>query len=200
MGERMRPKIKARMGKEEIVRAAVEVVGKYGMQALTIATIAETAKMSKTNFYRHFGGKDDIYYAIADYIGAAIMGKAAEIAAGSRKQLEKLEAIFFSHMTLVGEQPGIPRFVNSEDVQLSDRKLAETVAFHIGNYVKIVAAVVATGVENGELRQDISPRETALTFIGIIQFAALRWTISGASFNKQEETEKLWHNFLLLAC
>ncbi len=128
------------------------------------------------------------------------MGKAAEIAAGSRKQLEKLEAIFFSHMTLVGEQPGIPRFVYSEDVHLSDRKLAETVAFHIGNYVKIVAAVVATGVEKGELRQDLSSRETALTLIGMIQFAALRWTISGASFDKPEEARKLWRNFLLLAC
>jgi AcrR family transcriptional regulator len=182
------------------VQAAVEVVGKYGMQALTIGAISETAGMSKTNFYRHFDGKDDIYYAIADYIGAAIMGKASEIAAGSRKQLEKLEAIFFSHLSLVGEQPGISRFVYSEDVHLSDRKLAETVAFHIGNYVKIVAAVVATGVEKGELRPDLSSRETALTFIGMIQITALRWTISGASFNKQEETQKLWRNFLLLAC
>ena len=196
----MRPNTSARVHKEEIVQAAVEVVGKHGMQALTIAAIAETAGMSKTNFYRYFSGKDDIYYAIADYIGSAIMGKAAAIAAGSRKQLEKLEAIFFSHMTLVGEQPGIPRFVYSEDVHLSDRKLAETVAFHIGNYVKIVAAVVATGVERGELRQDLSSRETALTFIGMIQFAALRWTISDASFDKQEEARQLWRNFLMLAC
>ncbi len=196
----MLQKQSTRVHKEEIVQAAVEVVGKYGMQALTIGAIADTAGMSKTNFYRHFGGKEEIYYAIADYIGSAIMGKASEIAAGSRKQLEKLEAIFFSHMTLIARQPGIPRFVNSEDVQLSDRKLAETIAFHIGNYVKIVAAVVATGVEKGELRQDISSRETALTFIGMIQFTELRWTISGASFDKQEEAQKLWRNFLLLAC
>ncbi len=132
----MRPKISARMGKEEIVQAAVEVIGKYGVQGLTIAAIAKTAGMSKTNFYRHFGGKEEIFYAVADYIGSAIMGKAAEIAAGSRKQLEKLEAIFFSHLMLVGEKPGIPRFVNSEDVQFNDGKLAETVAFHIGNYVQ----------------------------------------------------------------
>lgn len=189
----------SRIHKEEIVQAAVEVVGKYGVQALTISAIAETAGMSKTNYYRHFSGKEDIYYAIVDYIGTAIMGKAAEIAAGSRKQLEKLEAIFFSHLTLVGEKPGIPRFVNSDEIKL-DRKLAETIAFHIGNYVKIIASVVATGVEKGELRQDLSSRETALTFIGMIQFTALRWTISGASFDKQEESQKLWRNFLMLAC
>jgi AcrR family transcriptional regulator len=199
MGEKMRPKESIRVHKKEIVLAAVEVVGNYGMQALTIAAIAETARMSKTNFYRHFGGKEEIFYAIADYIGAAITGKAAAIAMGSRKPLEKLEAIFFSHMSLVAKHPGIPRFVYSEDVHLSDRKLADTVAFLIGNYVKIVSAIVAVGVAEGQLKQDLSPRETALTFIGMIQFTALRWTISGASFDKQVEAQKLWRNFLQLA-
>ncbi len=189
-----------RVRKKEIVQAAVEVIGKYGVQALTIAAIAETAGMSKSSFYRHFDEKEEIYYAIAEYIGSAIMDKAAGIATGSRKSLEKLEAIFFSHMTLVAERPGIPRFVYSEDVHLINRKLAETVSYLIGNYVKIVAGIIAAGVDAGELRQDISPRETALTFIGMIQFTALRWTISGASFDKQEEARKLWRNFLLLAC
>ncbi len=66
--------------------------------------------------------------------------------------------------------------------------------------MKIVAAVVATGVEKGELGQDLSSRETALTFIGMIQFTALRWSISGAPFDKQAEAQQLWRNFLLLAC
>ena len=83
----------SRVRKEEIVQAAVDVIGKHGVQSLTIAAIADTAGMSKTNFYRHFDGKEEIFFAIAEYIGAAITDKAAAIATGSRKSLEKLEAM-----------------------------------------------------------------------------------------------------------
>lgn len=185
--------------KEEIVRAAVEVIGRNGVQALTISAIAETAGMSKTNFYRHFSGKDEIFFAIAEYIGTAITEKAAAVATGTKKSLEKLEAIFFSHMRMVAENPGISRFVYSEEVHLTIKNLAETVSFIFGSYVKVVSSIVAAGVEKGELRRDLSSRETALTFIGMIQFAALRWTISEASFDKRDEAQRLWNNFLLLA-
>ncbi len=187
-----------RIRKEEIVQAALAVIGKRGVRALTIAAIAETAGMSEANIYRHFGGKDDIHTALADFIGTVVMGKAATIAAGSRKPLEKLETIFFSHMALIGEHPGIPRFIFSEDVRLGNQKLAETIAFRMGNYVETLAGIIAAGVDEGDLRQDIAPRETALTLVGMIQFTALRWTIGGATFDLRGEAEKLWDNFCRL--
>lgn len=193
----MLPKKSTRVRKEEIVQAALDVIGKHGVRALTIAALAEAAGMSEANIYRHFGGKDEILSALADFIGTEVMGKAAAIAAGSRKPLEKLETIFFSHMSLVAEHPGMPRFIFSEDVHLGDRKLAETVAFRIGNYVETLSGIVAAGVHEGELKQGLSPRETALTLLGMIQFTALRWTVGGASFDIRQEAEKLWKNFLL---
>lgn len=187
-----------RIRKEEIVQAALAVIGKRGVRALTIAAIAETAGMSEANIYRHFGGKDDIHFALTDFIGAAVMGKAATIAAGSRKPLEKLETIYFSHMALIREHPGIPRFIFSEDVQLGNQKLAKAIAFRMGSYVETLAGIIAAGINEGDLRQGIAPRETALTLIGMIQFTALRWTIGGASFDLRGEAEKLWDNFCCL--
>jgi AcrR family transcriptional regulator len=192
----MLPKKSTRVRKEEIVQAALEVIGKYGVRALTIAAISESAGMSEANIYRHFGGKDEILFALADFIGTAMMGKAATIAAGSRRPLEKLKTIFFSHITLVDEHPGIPRFIFSEDVHIGNRKLAETVAFRIRSYVETVSGIIAASVYEGELKEGLSPRETALTFIGMIQFTTLRWTIEGASFDIKAEAEKLWNNFL----
>lgn len=181
--------------KEEIVRAALEVVGKKGLKALTIAAIAETAGMSEANIYRHFGGKDEIFTALADFIGSAVMGKAAAIAGGSRKPLEKLETIFFNHIALITEHPGIPRFVFSDDVHLGHRNIADMLALRIGNYIETITGVIAAGIAEGELKPGLSPRETALTLLGMIQFTALRWTISNAAFEIRPEAEKLWNNF-----
>ncbi len=195
----MLPKKSTRVRQKEIVQAALEVIGKSGVRALTIAAISESAGMSEANIYRHFGGKDEILFALADFIGTVLMGKAATIAAGSRRPLEKLKTIFFTHITLIDEHPGIPRFFFSEDVHLGDPKLAETVTFRIGSYVETVSGIIAASVYEGELKEGLAPRETALTLIGMIQFTTLRWTIGGATFDIKSEAERLWNNFLDLA-
>ena len=184
--------------KEEIIQATLQVTGKKGVRALTISAIAETAGMSEANIYRHFSGKDDIFSALADFIGSAVMGKAAVVAGGSRKPLEKLETIFFSHIALIAEHPGVPRFVFSEDVHLSHPKVAETLAARIGYYVETIAGVIAAGIAEGELKPELSPRETALTLLGMIQFTALRWAIGNGSFDIRQEAENLWSNFVAL--
>jgi len=187
-----------RIRKEEIVQAALKVVGSRGVRALTTAAIADAAGMSEANIYRHFSGKDEILSALVEFIGSAVMGKAAAIAGGSRKPLEKLEAIFSSHISLMSEHPGIPRFVFSDDIHLGHRNLADSLALRIGNYIETITGVIAAGIAEGELKQDLSPRETALTLLGMIQFTALRWTISNASFEIGPEAEKLWGNFTRL--
>ncbi len=194
----MLEKKSTRVRKEEIIQAALEVVGKNGVRALTIAAIAASAGMSEANIYRHFSGKDDIYSAVADFIGSSVMSNASAIAGGSRKPLEKLETIYFSHVALIIEHPGIPRFVFSDDIHLGQRNLADTLALRIGNYIETITGVIAAGIAEGDLKPDLSSRETALTLLGMIQFTALRWTISNASFQIRPEAEKLWQNFLIL--
>jgi len=194
----MLPKKSTLIRKEEIVQAAFEVIGQKGVRGLTIAAIAKEAGMSEANVYRHFGGKDDIFSALADCIGDVVMGKAATIAAESRGPLEKLETIFFSHMALIAEQPGIPRFVFSEDVHLGNRKVAETIAFFMGSYIETLAGVIAAGIQEGELRPGLSPRETATTLLGMIPFTVLRRNLAGTSFDIRDEADRLWANFVRL--
>ncbi len=196
----MREKKSTHIRREEIVQAAFKVLGKGGTGSLTIAAIAETAGMSEANIYRHFKGKDAIYSALVDFIGASVMGKAATIAAGSRRPIEKLEAIFFSHMALIEEHPGMPRLIFSEDIRLDNRKLGEKISLRLRSYVETLAGIIAAGIDEENFRQGLSPRETALTFLGLIQSTALRWTIGAESFDIRVEAGKLWSNFMQLVC
>jgi AcrR family transcriptional regulator len=194
----MLEKKSTRIRKEEIVQAALEVVGSKGLRSLTIASIADVAGMSEANIYRHFGGKDEIFSALADFIGNSVMGNAATIAASSRKPLEKLETIFFSHIKIIAQHPGIPRFIFSEEVLLGQPDVAHTLKIRIGNYVETVSGVVAAGVTEGEMKQGIAPRETAVTMLGMIQFTAIRHTIGGLNGDIEAEGRKLWANFLTM--
>ena len=187
-----------RIRKEEIVQAALAVVGEKGLRALTISAIATAAGMSEANIYRHFRGKDEIFTAIADFIGNSVMGKAAIIAAGSRKPLEKLETVFFSHLAMISEHPGIPRFVFSEDVLLAHPEVAQTLAARINGYMETISGIIAAGMHEGEIKPGISPRETALSLLGMIQFTALRSAVGGLSCDITDEGKRLWVNFTQL--
>ena len=64
--------------------------------------------------------------------------------------------------------------------------------------METLAGIIAAGVEEGDFRKGLSPRETALTFLGLIQSTALRWTIGSETFDIREEGQKLWSNFMRL--
>ena len=194
----MKEKKSTSIRKGEIVQAAFEVLGKGGVKSVTIAEIAKAAGMSQANIYRHFKGKEAIYSSLADFIGAEVMGKASTIAAGSKRPAEKLETIFFSHMTLIKDHPGMPRLIFSEDVRLGSKRVGEKISARLRGYVETLAGIIAAGVEEGDFRKGLSPRETALTLLGLIQSTALRWTIGSETFDIREEGQKLWSNFMRL--
>lgn len=191
----MLPKKSTRIRREEIIRASLQVLSDRGAGGLTIAAIAERAGMSEANIYRHFAGKGEILHALTEFIGATLMGKAAATAAGSGGPKEKLRTVFFNHFATIAEHPGIPRLVFSEEVHLGERQVAEALSGRIASYVETLAGIIAAGVAEGELRKDLAPRETALTLLGMISFAALRWSLSRYSFDIREEAGRLWENF-----
>lgn len=194
----MKEKKSTHIRKEEIVQAALAVIGEKGVHGLTIAEIASRAQMSDANIYRHFRGKQDILAALSDFIGREVLGKATRVAAGKKKALDKLGAIFRSHIALIAANPGLPRFIFSEELHLGDRQLAAAITGRMANYVAILSAIIAEGREAGEFRRGIAPRETAVVLLGMIQFTALRWFISQGAFPLEDEAKRLWDNFKLL--
>ena len=193
----MPPKKNTHIRREEIIQAALQVIGEKGVHALTIAEIAGRAGMSDANIYRHFKGKQEILEALGDFIGETIMGKAAGIAAGKGTALEKLSLIFRSHTALIAANPGLPRFIFSEEIHLGNLHLAKTLAGKMAEYIETLSNLIGAGINSGELRS-LSPRETAITMLGMIHFTALRWSITRGPFNLDAEAGRLWNNFLRL--
>lgn len=193
----MPPKKSTHIRREEIVQAALQIIGEKGVHALTITEIAGRAGMSDANIYRHFKGKQEIMAALGDFISEAVMGKAADVAAGNGSALGKLGIIFRSHIALIATHPGLPRFMFSEEIHLGDPHLANTMAAKIAGYTETLSKVIAAGIKAGEIRP-LSPKETALTLLGMIPFTALRWFITRGAFDLDAEAERLWNNFLQL--
>jgi AcrR family transcriptional regulator len=53
-------------GRERLVAAAVELFSRHGFGAVGIDQVVATAGVTKTTFYKHFEGKDDLMVAAVE--------------------------------------------------------------------------------------------------------------------------------------
>ena len=80
----------------EIMEAATARIDKYGIQNLTIKTLAEDISLSEPALYRHFKSKNEIYEKITEYIFVEIdeVLKEVKVKRNKRKYLsEKMVAL-----------------------------------------------------------------------------------------------------------
>jgi AcrR family transcriptional regulator len=179
----------------EIVGMAVAIIGETGVSGLTTARLAKRLGMSEPNLYRHFSNKEAILSAVIDDIGAVIMDKAESISGQRISPEEKLESIMASHISEVEQRSGIPRLLFSEDMHVRYPQLRDKLMKRIGGYMSTIEKTVEEGKADGTFRRDINAMETARTYLGMVQFAAMRWSISGFAFPLREEGRRLWGNF-----
>ena len=62
----IRPPGRARTGRERLVATAVELFYRHGFGAVGIDRVIATAGVTKTTFYKHFEGKDDLMVAAVE--------------------------------------------------------------------------------------------------------------------------------------
>ncbi len=182
----------------EIVGVAIEIIGEMGVSGLTTARLAERLGMSEPNLYRHFQDKEAILSAVIDEIGALLMDKAAVIAGETTPPEDKLRLITASHVREVEQRGGLPRLIFSEDMHVRYPPLREKLMDRMGEYLATIEKVIAEGTGDGTFRPEINPKETARTYLGMVQFAAMRWSLSGFSFSLKEEGKRLWKNFYMM--
>lgn len=180
--------------REQIVRAALTIIGEEGIQGLTTVKIAKAVGVSEANLYRHFKNKDAILTAVVDDLENAISSNLKVAAAEGTKPLEKLEKIFMRHLTLIDENKGIPRLVFSSELHFRI-DLREKLSSLISSYLKGLSNILKAGVKDGSIKGAIDTDASAAMFIGMIQLSALRWSLSDFKTSLTEEGDKLWQAY-----
>lgn len=179
----------------EIIDMVITVIGEAGVSGLTTARLAERLGMTESNLYRHFNSKEAILSAVIDEIGKLLMDKAARLAGEPRTPEEKLRLIMASHIGEVEKRSGLPRLVFSEDIHVKYPALRKKLAERISGYLSTIESVVDEGRVDGAFRSEINSKETARSYLGMMQFAAMRWSLGGFSFSLKGEGRRLWANF-----
>jgi AcrR family transcriptional regulator len=188
-------KVRGDIRREQIVQAAMKIVGAGGMNRLTTAAIARQMGMSEANLYRHVKNKDEIYSACTDYVRTKIWENIESASSAKGTPVEILKRFFFLQVELIETNRGLPRFLFSDDLHVN-KKIRDRVINAMYEFSTRLASLIRQGQRMKLVQGDLDPRTTALMFIGMIQGLAFRWSLSGFSFSLSKEGMKVWKNYV----
>ncbi len=111
----MRPGAKPRRRaaqRELLMRAMAQAVGAKGYADSRVEDALLLSGLSRSTFYRHFGGKEDCFAAAFEWAAAGILAAAEEaVAAGGEEPAARVEAVLRATLERLAAEPGVARLV-----------------------------------------------------------------------------------------
>ena len=177
--------------KTEIVKAAIRLAAEIGPDRLTTERLAKDVGISQPGIFRHFPTKDDIWQAVAQYIGDLLQEKAGISDDATLAPMDQLHRSVISHLGFIKVNPAIPAILFSRELHAGNEKMrlffASLMSSRHQGLSKLIAAEIAAGRFDGSL----DPDDAAYLVLALIQGLAMRWSLNARNFDLVEEGRRL---------
>ena len=180
---------------EQIVEAALELIGEQGAYALSIAGIAERVGIVPSAIYRHFKSKDDVLDGILDLLRKRLLGNVERVRKETPAAMERLKLLLTRHAYMLNESQAIPYVVFSDAIYTGHPERKARVAQIITGYLREIQEIIEDGRQEGTIRKDIDTHTAALMFLGMIFPAAVFRNVTEGRFDMINHVEKAWPVF-----
>src|SRR6266849_2785395 len=161
-----------------ILDAAVKVFAGRGFHSATVAEIARVAGVADGTIYLYFKSKDDLLLRLFDEKMTDLLAQLRAALAEEKSAPARLRRFIQLHLSLVERNPDLAAVLivelrqSAQFIKAADRaKLAA--------YVDLIAEVVRTGQETGELSAAISPATVKRAVFGALDELAIGSLLSG---------------------
>src|SRR6266404_6222435 len=178
-----RPPVQARDTRQNdkrarILDAAIKVFAERGFHSATVAEIARAAGVADGTIYLYFKGKDDLLLRLFDEKMTELLAEAKAALGQEPTAPGKLRRFIQLHLMMVERNPELAAVLIVE-MRQSAQFLKAADRQKLTAYVDLIAEVVRSGQETGELDGNISPATVKRALFGALDELALGWLLSG---------------------
>jgi AcrR family transcriptional regulator len=177
---------------DQIAEAALDIVRKDGLRALNVAAVAEKVGIVPSAVYRHFENKGQIVSAVLQLLQTRLNAHFQGVVNLDLEPVEKLHLLLNRHIELISNNNAIPRILFSEEVLGGMPEKQQQLYGIVQDVLRNVSEIVIEGQEKGSIRKDLPPENIAVSFIGMIQPAAIIWNLSNGEFDLVRHSQKAW--------
>lgn len=172
----------------EIMEAATLRISKFGIQNLTIKTLAEDIGLSEPALYRHFKSKNEILWSLLEYFKSEMSNRIQSLPfKPSDSESDKLRAIFNSQLKTFVNKPAIVSVIFAESIFHYEENLSLKVVEIMDMMQDVVKANIKKGQELEQYNKLISASTLTTILMGGIRMTVLKWKLSGHKSNLVKE-------------
>lgn len=184
--------------KQQIARAAMEIISEEGLHNLVMVKIAKRVGVTDAAIYKHFRSKDDmLLYMIEDLEKSMVERFIAHIGKVT-DPIDQLYNLMSFQFEFIEENKGIPRIIFSESLQQQNKEIKVKIANLLTNFLQIIKDILKAAKESGKAHQDIDVDAAASIFVGMIQSSVVFWALSDFSYSLRVRQGPLWGEYLRL--
>jgi AcrR family transcriptional regulator len=184
-----------RARQEQIVAAALDLIGTEGVNALSIAAIGRRVGIVPSAVYRHFKSKEEVLDKVLESIGDRLMANVAQACGANQSAVDCLQSLLFRHAEMLDEIRAIPYVVFSDSLYVGHPERREKVHRIITGYLEKIAEIFARGQRENTLTRNVRPATGALMFLGMVLPAAVLSNVSGGRFDVIGHVKDAWPSF-----
>ncbi|ACV61440.1 transcriptional regulator, TetR family [Desulfofarcimen acetoxidans DSM 771] len=183
--------------KKQIINATLKLAAQKGISRITTAEIAKEVGLSEGAIFKHYPNKQEIIRAVVEMVQDSIIGKAHRVDSSPLTAREKLKELLRFHLSFLGQNPGIPRVIFSEQMLLADKELKENMRNFLKlEYLQIIKNIFEQGVAEDVFRGDLDREMIILNYVGLIQSSCYNWSLEDYTWDITESWQKIY-NYLI---
>jgi TetR/AcrR family transcriptional repressor of nem operon len=167
---------KAERTRQYIVEKTAPLFNSKGYDGTSLADLTEATGLTKGALYGNFSGKDEIAAEAFRYAIAKVKGMVKAELQGLPTYKQRLTSLLEFYARYVNEPPvpgGCPLLntaIEADDHRLSMRSV---VAKELMSTVDFITELLEKGIDQGEFRSSINPREMAYVFFCSVEGALM---------------------------
>lgn len=181
----------------EIMEAATARIDAYGIQNLTIKTLAADIGLSEPALYRHFKSKNDILLGLLNYFITGMKNRISNIPVNPNATAgDELRDIFKSQLQTFTDKPAIVSVIFAESIFHYD----EGLSYKVSEIMELMHQYVNANIEKGQKAEQYGKLINASTLTTIIlggmRMTVLKWKLSGHKSNLMKDGKAVLEGIL----
>jgi TetR/AcrR family transcriptional regulator, acrAB operon repressor len=193
-------KEEAEVTRQKLLDAAQRVFSQKGYADTRLEDVAQEARVTRGAIYHHFGGKVELYDALAKERFSRANRVLEDILAQDLLPVEKLRQLMVRALELLEEDPAYRTF---QDLVLFKTAYApeleqgmQAKRKSMADFQLMLTQLVQAGIQAGEIRADVQPENVALAALGLVNGVTMMWLLEPGRFSLKERTAPIVDMFL----
>jgi AcrR family transcriptional regulator len=191
----------AQATRDSILRAATKVFAKHGFAGGRIEQISKAAKSYDRMIYYYFGSKEGLFIAVLEEMYRRFNDAESRLVLDVRQPLVALRAVTRFMWTYYLKNPEFITLLNTENLHRG-KHIAKSLRAreYSSPAVSVLGEVLASGVQQGVFRDDVTARDVYLMIAALGYFyLSNRFTLSAFLGEELETASALahWEGFLI---